>query len=54
MDFVESEFWGHSEGRCFTDDCANFMVKKSVWEGRKRQTDKDQLMDVAELKRKYV
>lgn len=52
MDLLSLRFLGAFRRRCFTDDCANFMVKKSVWE--EKETDKDQLMDVAELKWKYV
>ena len=45
-------FLGAFRRRCFTDDCANFMVRRSVWE--EKETDKDQLMDMSELEGKYV
>lgn len=51
-DLLSLSFLGAFRRRCFTDDCANFMVKRSVC--KEKETDKDQLTDVSELEGKYV
>lgn len=38
VDLLSLSFLGAFRRRSFTDDCANFMVKRSVWEEKERQT----------------
>ena len=38
VDLLSLSFWGAFRRRCFTDDCTNFMVKRSVWE--EKETDR--------------